>query len=73
MEYVNHPAHYKSKGFEVIDVIEAYDLDFCLGNVVKYVLRAGKKSADTKLQDLEKAEFYIKRAIQSCETDSELI
>ena len=40
---VHNPPHYKSGGIEVIDVIEAFELGFHLGNVVKYVLRAGRK------------------------------
>lgn len=44
-EAVNSPSHYEwcAKGMEVIDVIEGFGLGFNLGNVVKYVLRAGKK------------------------------
>ena len=45
--------------YEAIKVILAHDLGFCLGNVVKYVLRAGKKNKDTEIQDLEKARNYI--------------
>ncbi len=40
---VHNPAHYKSGGIEVIDVIEAFKLNYRLGNVIKYVLRAGRK------------------------------
>ena len=44
---VDHPSHYQTKnGLEVIDVIESFDLGFNLGNVVKYVLRCGKKDLD---------------------------
>lgn len=46
-----------------IDVIEAFDLGFCLGNSVKYICRAGKKGA--KKQDLEKALWYLKREIEN--------
>ena len=44
-EQVNHPAHYggKDNPYEAIKVIDAHNLDFCLGNVLKYILRAGKK------------------------------
>lgn len=41
---VNHPPHYTDGGIEVIDYIKAKNLDFCLGNAVKYISRAGKKS-----------------------------
>jgi len=63
-EAVNHPDHYggKDNPYEVIKVIEAWDLGFHLGNVVKYVYRGGKK--EDELQDLEKAEWYLKRKIQ---------
>ena len=59
---VDHPLHYYSKGMEVIDVIESYDLDFHLGNAIKYILRAGKKGG--ALQDLEKAVWYLGRKIE---------
>lgn len=71
---VNHPSHYQSdKGIEVIDVIEAFSLGFCLGNVVKYVLRAGvklndpKEWASAKLEDLKKARWYLDREIGNLE------
>lgn len=59
---VNHPPHYKSGGIETIDFIEAKDLNFRLGNVVKYVVRAGKKASDP-LIDLKKARWYLDREI----------
>jgi len=58
---VHNPSHYKSGGIEVIDVIEAFELNYRLGNVIKYVLRAGRK--DDLLQDLEKAAWYLDREI----------
>lgn len=60
-ENIHHPKHYQGNGLEAIDVIEAFELDFNLGNAIKYILRAGKK--DCKKQDLEKASWYIIRAI----------
>ena len=60
-EMVNHPDHYQGNKFEVIDVIEDYELGFSLGNAVKYILRAGKK--DARKQDLKKALWYIQREI----------
>ena len=59
---VDHPDHYNSTKFEVIDIIEAFDLDFHLGNVAKYVLRAGHK--DDIVQDLKKARWYLDRKIE---------
>jgi hypothetical protein len=61
-DLVNHPPHYKSEsGLESIEVIEAFDLGFCLGNVVKYILRAGRK--DDAVLDLQKARWYLDREI----------
>lgn len=69
---VNHPPHYNVGGIEVIDAIEAWRLDFNRGNVVKYVARAGRKGGrETELEDLRKAEFYLKRAIALLEEDTE--
>ena len=62
---VNHPSHYTDGGIETIDFIEAKHLPYHLGNVVKYVSRAGKK--DDVLQDLKKAEWYLKRYIDLLE------
>ena len=62
---VNRPAHYLGKGMEVIEVIEAFDLGFRLGNCVKYVLRAGKKG-DAVLC-LKKARYYLDREIAKLE------
>ena len=66
---VNHPAHYSEGGIEAIDVIEAFDLDFCLGNVVKYILRAGRKDPNKEIEDLNKACWYLNRRIQELEKD----
>jgi len=66
-EKINHPKHYKGNRFEAIDIIEDYELGFNLGNSLKYVLRAGKK--DDIIQDLEKAEFYIRREIDRLITE----
>ena len=62
-EAVDHPDYYKTGGIEAIDVIEAWDLDFCLGNTVKYISRAGRKS-DKVLEDLQKAAWYLNREIE---------
>ena len=61
-EYVHHPNHYhKESGIEVIDAIDAWSLDFCLGNAVKYISRSGHKDGDKTEQDLQKAIWYILR------------
>jgi len=59
---VNHPAHYKVGGIETIDFIEAKALGYHLGNAVKYITRADHKG--NRLQDLQKAKWYIDRAIE---------
>jgi hypothetical protein len=59
---VNHPAHYKIGGIETIDFIEAKALGYHLGNAVKYITRADHKG--NRLQDLQKAKWYIDRAIE---------
>ena len=61
VDHVNHPPHYKTGGVETIDFIEAKDLNYRLGNVVKYVSRAGRKG--DPIQDLEKAAWYLQREI----------
>lgn len=61
-DLVNHPAHYKVGGIETADFILAKQLDYWLGNVVKYVSRAQHKG--NYLQDLEKAQWYLSRAIE---------
>lgn len=56
--------YYKAdSGLEAIDYIEAFNLNFNLGNVVKYITRAGKKT-DKPLEDLQKAHWYIEREIE---------
>ncbi|MDD7383601.1 MAG: DUF3310 domain-containing protein [Peptoniphilaceae bacterium] len=61
-EMVNHPDHYNCNGIEVIDIIEAFNLNFNLGNVIKYVLRADKKG--NRNEDLNKAMWYLIREIR---------
>tara|TARA_R110002020_G_scaffold13043_2_gene47191 strand:- start:22598 stop:22810 length:213 start_codon:yes stop_codon:yes gene_type:complete len=70
MEKVNHPSHYggKSNLYEAIKIIEAYDLNFSLGNVIKYTLRAGKKI--NEVEDLEKAKWYLERHITNLKEKS---
>ena len=62
-DMVNHPAHYKAGGIETIDYIEAKELSYHLGNVIKYVSRADHKGQ--KLEDLKKAQWYLSRAIEN--------
>lgn len=60
---ISKPRHYTFSKFEVWDVIEAWGLPFCLGNVVKYVARAGRKDPAKEIEDLEKASAYLSRHI----------
>ena len=62
---VNHPDHYggRDNTYEAIKVIEAWNLNFHLGNVVKYVSRAGKKDPNKEYEDLKKAAWYLERYI----------
>lgn len=64
-ETVDHPAHYggADNPYEAIKVIEAWELGFHLGNAVKYIARAGKKT-DNNLEDLRKAAWYLQRQIE---------
>lgn len=61
------PSHYggKDNAYEVFNVLEAWrlDKDFYLGNVIKYLARAGKKNKFTEKEDLEKALVYLQRRI----------
>lgn len=58
---VNHPVYYTRGKIEVADFIVQHKLDFLIGNVVKYICRAGFK--DDELKDLMKAHWYLKKAI----------
>lgn len=60
---IDHPSYY-NKGIEVIDFIECYGLNFNLGNVVKYVARAGYKDIADKQDDLMKALWYLEREVE---------
>jgi hypothetical protein len=68
-EMVNHPNHYGGElnPYEAIKVIDAWGLDFCLGNTVKYISRAGKKNTDKELEDLKKALWYLQHKIDTLE------
>lgn len=64
---VNHPSHYTDGKIEVIDFIEAWNLNFHRGNAVKYISRAGKKNPEKEIEDLKKALWYINREIERLE------
>lgn len=61
---VHHPGHYNKGKIEVIEFLEDQRLGFHLANVVKYVTRAGHKSPETIVEDLEKAAWYLQRKIE---------
>lgn len=60
-DMLNKPPHYRShpSGVECIQITE--HMNFCLGNAMKYIWRAGEKGS--KIEDLEKAAWYINREI----------
>ena len=70
---VNHPAHYNTGKIEVIDAIHEWQLNFNLGNVVKYIARAGHKQGEDPLVALKKAEFYLRDEINRMEEKPKVI
>lgn len=68
---VNHPSHYggEDNPYEAIRVIRAWKLGFSLGNTIKYIARAGKKTVDF-VQDLKKARWYLDEEIASREREA---
>ena len=69
---VEHPSHYTSGGIEVLDVLKAKMsreafVGFCLGNVLKYCMRAGKKLHNDAAQDFKKAKFYLNEIVATLE------
>lgn len=69
---VNHPPHYTAhpSGVECIQITE--HMEFCVGNAVKYLWRAGLKggSSASEIQDLEKAAWYVQRRISKLKMDA---
>ena len=66
-EEINHPKHYNKGKIEVIDAIAEWDLNFCMGNVIKYVARY--KHKDDSLGDLKKARWYLEYEIRKLEEE----
>lgn len=62
-----NPNHYQDGGIQTIDYIEAKNLNFHLGNAIKYISRAGKKG--DKLEDLKKAQWYLNREIERVQNE----
>ena len=63
-EMIDHPSHY-NMGIEAIDYIESHDMNFNIGNVIKYVTRA--KHKNNELEDLKKSLRYLQREINNSE------
>ena len=63
-ESVIIPSYYNKANMSVIDIIDEYELNFNKGNIIKYILRSGKKSKDTEIQDLQKAIRYCQMEIE---------
>ena len=61
---VNHPSHYTQGNIEVIDYIEDKKFGYHLGNVIKYISRAGLKDKSSEVEDLRKAQWYLNRYIE---------
>ena len=61
---VNHPSHYTQGKIECIDFIMDKKLNFCRGNAIKYIVRAGLKDPTKEAEDLEKAVFYLNKEIK---------
>ena len=65
MIQIEHPDYYNAGGIEVIVFIDAHSLNFSLGNVVKYVVRAGHKDGENRMTALLKARWYLDHEIES--------
>ena len=64
------PSHYTRGTIEVWDFIRDQNLNYHLGNVIKYTCRAGYKDANTKASDLKKAIHYLENELQHTSTES---
>ena len=72
-ENINHPDHYNSGKFETIDIIDSagHAEGFCLGNALKYLMRARHK--ENYLEDLKKARWYLDYWIKVVEENKETV
>lgn len=70
VDLVNHPPHYTAhpSGVECITITEHFN--FCLGNAIKYIWRAGEKDGTNMLTDLRKARWYLDREITRRESEA---
>lgn len=67
---IHHPAHYTQGSVEVWDFIHEQGLDYFLGNAMKYICRAGKKSPETKVEDILKAISYLEKEVKILQESS---
>ncbi len=67
MTQIEQPFYYQGEGYDVNNIIEDFNLDFWLGNVIKYVCRAGDKPEARYIDDLRKARYYLNFAIEQYE------
>lgn len=69
-DMVHHPAHYcAGRKYEPKDVIRDWKLNFNLGSAVKYISRCGRKTGNTKTEDLEKAIQYIEFELEAMKAE----
>ena len=71
-DQVNHPSHYTQGKIECIDFIMDKKLNFCRGNAVKYIVRAGLKDPAKEVEDLKKAIFYLNAEIKEIEANEQV-
>lgn len=70
-DMVNHPSHYTTGKYEVIDFIEDRHFSYHIGNAVKYISRAGKKDPAKTAEDLKKALWYVRRAYERAKNNGD--
>lgn len=68
VDNINSPKHYTVGKYEVIDVIEDWNLNFRLANAIKYIARHQHKGKP--LEDLEKALWYLQREVDRWKSPS---
>jgi len=59
-----NPDYYKNYTIEVTDAIQSWGLSYCQGNIIKYIVRCGRKTTDPR-QDLEKALWYLQKELST--------
>lgn len=72
VDMINQPPHYRRGGYEVIDIIMAFGLDYLIGTVIKYLLRFGHKGTRAEhLADLKKARWFLDKKIQIMQAEED--